>query len=103
VCLHAALGLSACELRDAVSNTNHAARGLQGFGFAVELIPEALDVVEAICNDDIIARQNPLDGRVFLGTCVLFGLRSVVDSAGEAKGLVVDEMDFEAADARIRG
>lgn len=65
-------------------STNHAARRLQRFCLTVELVPEALDVIEAICNDDVVARESPLDGRVFLCTGILLGLGGVIYTSGDA-------------------
>lgn len=74
---------------------------MYGLGFAVELIAEALDVIHTIGNDDVIARQHPLHGRIFLRARILLGFGSVVDITSDAEGLIVDEMHIEPIDARI--
>lgn len=78
-----------------------AARGGQGLGLAVQLVAEALDVVHPVGNDNVVARQHALDGRVLLGAGILLGPCCVVDGARHAQGLVVDEVHFQAAGARI--
>lgn len=82
-------------------HTDNAAGGLQGLGLAVQLVAEAFDVVQAICNDNVIPRQDPLDGRIFFRTGILLGSGRAVDGARHAQHLVVDEMDLEAGRARI--
>jgi hypothetical protein len=42
--------------------TDYAAWSLQCLGLAVQLIPETLDVIQPIGDDDVIARQYPLHG-----------------------------------------
>jgi hypothetical protein len=42
--------------------TDHAAWRLQRLGLTVQLVSEALDVVHAIGDDDVIARQHSLHG-----------------------------------------
>jgi hypothetical protein len=81
--------------------TDHAAGRLQGLGFTVQLVPEALDVVHPIGDDDVIARQQPLDSRIFLGTRILLCLCGMVDVSRHAEGLIVDQVHLEATDACI--
>lgn len=81
--------------------TDDAARGLQCFGLAVQLVAEALDVVHSIGDDDVIARQHPLYGRIFFRPCIFLGSGSVVDAARYPEGLIVDEVDFQPADTCV--
>jgi hypothetical protein len=73
--------------------TDDAAGGLQSLGLAVQLVAEALDVVQAIGDDDVVARQDSLDGGIFFRTCILLGFGGMVDGARHTKRLVVDKMD----------
>jgi hypothetical protein len=81
--------------------TNHTARRLYGLCLAVQLVPKALDVVQSIGNDNVIAREHPLHSRVFFRPRILLGLGGLIDIARDTERLVVDEMHFEAAGARI--
>ena len=81
--------------------TDDAAGGLNGLGLAVELVAEALDVIEAIGYDNVVTGEHSLDGRVLLGTGIFFCLGRVVYPPGQAKRLVVDEVDLEPAVAGI--
>lgn len=102
--LHATLGPSTrAGRRRGSRSTDHAAGRLQRLGLAVQLVPEALDVVHAICDHDVVARQHSLDGRIFLRARVLLGLGRVIDIARYTKRLIVDEVHFEAMDTRIGG
>jgi hypothetical protein len=85
------------------AGTDHAAGRLQGLGLAVQLVAEALDVVQPVGDDNVVARQHPLDGRILLRPRILLGLGRVVHAARHAERLVVDEMDLEATDAGIAG
>lgn len=72
---------------------------MNGFRLAVQLIAKAFNIIWAIGNNYIVARQDTFDGRIFLGAGILLGFGGVVDGAGDAKGLIVDEMDLEFAGA----
>lgn len=102
--LYAPLGLLAWDggVRRAVG-TDHAAGSLHCFGLTVQLVPEAFDVVQAIGNDYVIARQHPLHGRIFFRARILLGPGSVIDGARDPKALIVDEVDFKATGAGIGG
>jgi hypothetical protein len=65
------------------------------------LISEALDVIHAIGDDDVIARKHSLYGRIFLRTRILLGSCSVIDRARDTQRLIVDEVHFQSAGARI--
>lgn len=84
-----------------VSHTDHAVWSLYCLCFAVKLVPETLYVIEAIGNDNVVSRQHSLHGRVFFRSGVLLGFGSMVDIAGDAKRLIVDEMDSQSGDACI--
>ena len=84
-----------------MESTDHAVGRLHRLGLAVQLVAEALDVVEPVGDDDVVARQHALDGRIFFRARILLGLCGVIDTPGDAEGLVVDEVDSEAADACI--
>lgn len=81
--------------------TDDAAGGLNSLGLAVELIAEALDVIQAVGNDNVVTGEHALDGRVLLGTSILLCLGRVIYPTGQAKRLVVDKVDLEPAGARI--
>jgi hypothetical protein len=81
--------------------TDHTAGRLQGLGLAVQLVPEALDVVHSIGDDDVIARQQPLYSRIFLGARILLCLCGMVDGSRYAERLIVDQVHLEATDACI--
>jgi hypothetical protein len=82
-------------------HAHHTAGRRHGLGLAVQLVPEALDVVHSIGDDDVVARQHALHGRIFLGTRILLSPRSVVDGARHAQRLVVDEVHLQSAGAGI--
>lgn len=81
--------------------TDHAAGSLNGLGLAVELIAKTFDVVQAIGDDDVVAREHPLYGRILLGAGILFSLGRVIDATGHAKRLIIDEVDLEPAGSPI--
>jgi len=75
---------------------------LSTFGFAVQLIAEAFNIVHAVSDDNSVAIQGTLDSRVescpgiFLSSC------SGVDIAVQSKSVVVDVLEFQTFDARFR-
>lgn len=81
--------------------TDYATRCLQSFGLAVQLIPEAFNIIEAIGDDYIVARQDSLDGRIFFRAGILLCFGSVVDRSRYAQRLIVDEVDLETTGAGI--
>lgn len=81
--------------------TDHTTWCLHSFGLTVQLVAEALDVIQTIGNDYVIARQHPLDGRIFLRAGIFLRPGSMVDVARDAKRLIVDQMDFESIEAGI--
>lgn len=85
------------------SDLDDAVGSLHGFGFAEKLVAEAFDVVHPIGNDDGVAVQRPLDGRVERSTSIFLCSRGGVDVAVESKRVVVDVEEFQALDARLCG
>lgn len=83
--------------------TDHAVGRLDSLCLAVQLVAKALDVVHAIRNDNVITRQHPLHSGVFFSASVLLSLRGMVDIARHTQRLVVDVVNFEAADSSIDG
>jgi hypothetical protein len=94
-------GVSVAASGRAGLGTDHAAGSGYRLGLAIQLVSEALDVVQAVGNDNVIAREDSLYGRIFLRTRILLGFGSVIDSARDTQRLVVDEVHLQAAGARI--
>ena len=67
------------------------------------MVAEALDVVEAVSDNDIVAGQEPLDGRIFFRARIFFGFGRAVDGARHSKRLIADQMDLQASGAGIGG
>lgn len=86
------------------ANVDHARRRLHGFGFAVQLVAETLDVVHPIGDDEGVLGKVSLDSRregsagIFL--CPRGG---IVDIPGKGKGIVGDVNSFQLFDACIPG
>lgn len=81
--------------------TDHAAGGLNSLGLTVELIAETFDIVETVGYDDVVAREHAFHGRVLFRPGVLLGLSGMVYPTGQAKRLIIDEVDLELAGAGI--
>lgn len=81
--------------------TDDAAGRRDGLGLAVQLVAEALDVVEAVGDDNVVAREHSLYGRIFLRAGILLGPGRVIDMARDTQRLIVDEVHLEPAGARI--
>lgn len=81
--------------------THDAARRLHSLGLAVQLVPEALDVVQAVGNDNVVPREHALHGRVLLGARILLGSGCVVDAARHTQRLVVDQVHLQATAAPV--
>lgn len=89
-------------------------RGAEVLGLAVQLVAPALDVVEAVEDDDVAGRQGALDGAGERGARVLLrGVgrprvrrqrrgREVVRGAGDGLRLVRDEVQAVAGGGRLR-
>lgn len=73
------------------------------FGLAVQLIAKTLNVVHAIGDDNSVAVQDTLNGRVescpgiFLSSC------GSIDIAVQSKKVIIDMLEFQTFDARFRG
>jgi hypothetical protein len=76
----------------ATPGTDHAAGSRHGLGLAIQLVPEAFDVVQAIGDYNVIAREDSLYGRIFLRTGILLGPGGMIDRARDSQCLIVDEM-----------
>jgi len=77
-------------------------RRLHTFGFAVQLIAEPFDVIHAVGDDDRVAIQGALDGRVESCTSIFFSSCSGVNIAVESEVVVVNVVEFQTFDARFR-
>jgi hypothetical protein len=75
---------------------------LSTFGFAVQLIAEAFDVVHAVGNDDGVTIQDTFDGRVESCPSIFLSACSGVDIAVQSKKVIVDVLEFQTFDARLR-
>jgi len=81
----------------------NAVRGLCGSGQAPQLIPEALDVVEAVADDDLVPVDVALDVLLQHRPCLLLGVRPLVPRRlVDPEGLLVDEEDGVAAGLEVR-
>lgn len=80
---------------------DHAAGRLDRLRLTVELVAEALDIIQAISDDDVIPRQHSFHGGVFLSPGILFRLRRVVDRPRQAQRLVIDEVYLQPGDSGI--
>jgi hypothetical protein len=94
--------VSTCPCWVAEGTDNTAGR-LQGLCLAVQLVAEALDVVEAVGNDYVVAGEDALDSRVFLCARIFLSAGRVVDGARDTERLVVDDMDLEAGSGLVAG
>jgi hypothetical protein len=85
------------------TNLDDAVWRLLAFGFAVQLIAETFDVVHAIGNDNGVAIQDTLNGRVESRPSIFLSSCSGVDIAVQSKKVIVDVLEFQTFDARFRG
>jgi len=81
--------------------TDNTTRRLHSLRLAIQLIPKPLDIIQPIRNDNVIARQHALNGRIFFGPSILLGPRSMIDSARQAQRLIVDMVNAQLADAGL--
>lgn len=70
----------------------NAARRLQRFRFAEELVPEALDVVQAVGDHEVVGAEQPLHGGVLGCARLLLGAGVAVGRARDVQRLGVDEV-----------
>ena len=64
---------------------DHTASCTRSFGLAPQLVPITFDVVQSVCNYDIVLRQGSLDGGELFGTRSLLSSSAGVDLI--AKGI----------------
>lgn len=86
-----------------VLDTYHAARSLKSFSFAVQLIPEALDVVQSIGDDNRVSSERAFDRRVFRRSGIFLRASFSIYIPAQAKCLIVDMDHRQAADPRLGG
>jgi hypothetical protein len=79
----------------------HTTRRLHRLGLTVELVPEALDIVQAVGNDDRVAVEQSLHRRHLRGTCILLRPGSTIGGAGEAERLGGDVVYCEPCDSGV--
>ena len=76
---------------------------MSAFRFTVKLIAEAFDIIHTVGNDNSVAIQDTLDGRVESCPSIFLSSRGGVDIAVQSKSVVVDVLEFKTFNARFRG
>lgn len=84
-----------------MTSTDHAARSLNSLRLAIQLVTKAFYVVQAVCDDNVVPREDPLHSRVLLGPGILLCLCGVVNVARQAQRMMVDVVDFEPVNSSI--
>ena len=81
--------------------TYNTARRAHCLSLTIELISEALDIVQPIGDDNGVSPQSTLDGGIMCAAGLLLTAGFAVGGAGYIQGLIIDVVDSEAGIASI--